>query len=270
MISGVLVRTIVLWLAGLCLSCPATAAERILALSPHACEILYAIGAGDEVVGAVDYCDYPEAATHLPRVGSYTGINLEAALRLKPTMAIISGTSQQQAQLQSLGMRVVRSAPQSVADVLVDIRRLGRLTGHARQANALADNMQQRLDRLANIKQGRPERVFYEIWSDPLQTVGGTGFINDLLQRAGLINVFVSIPLETPRINIEAVLHAGPDVIIIPSEHRDVVARTRFWKQWLGSDIRVIVVNPDLMHRPGPRLIDGLELLQKKLQGSIE
>jgi len=263
------VKTLLLLLTLLACS-PASAAERILALSPHACEILYAIGAGPDIVGAVDYCDYPEPATHLPRVGSYTGINLEAALRLKPTMAVISGASTQRGQFKALGIRVVRSAPQSVEDVLMDIRRLGGLTGHARQANALADNMQQRLDRLANIKQGQPERVFYEIWSDPLQTVGGTGFINDLLQRAGLINVFASIPLETPRINIEAVLHARPDVIIIPSEHRDVAARKRFWKQWLGADIRVIVVNPDLMHRPGPRLIDGLELLQKKLQGSIE
>jgi len=255
-------KTLLLLLALLTCS-SANAAERILALSPHVCEILYAIGAGSDIVGAVDYCDYPKQATRLPRIGSYTGINLEAALMLKPTMAVISGTSTQQEQLKSLGIRVIRSAPQSIDDVLVDIRRLGRLTGHARQANALAANMQQRLDRLAKIKQGKPERVFYEIWNDPLQTVGGTGFINDLLQRAGLENVFTSIPLETPRVNIEAVLHAAPDVIIIPSEHRDIAARKRFWKRWLGENIRIIVVNPDLIHRPGPRIIDGMEALQQ-------
>jgi len=138
---GLLLRITGIGLFCLCLSCPVIAAERILALSPHVCEMLYAIGAGDEVVGAVDYCDYPEAATRLPRVGSYTGINLEAALMLKPTMAIISGTSHQQAQLHQLGIRVVRSAPQSVDDVLADIRRLGRITGHAKQAKALADKM---------------------------------------------------------------------------------------------------------------------------------
>jgi len=253
----------------LCLPYSALAAERILALSPHACEMLYAIGAGDELVGAVDYCDYPEAATHLPRVGSYTGINLEAALRLKPTMAVISGTSAQQEQLEALGMRVIRSAPQSVDDVLADIRGLGRLTGHIRQANTLAENMQQRLDRLRKISHKQPKKVFYEVWNDPLQTVGGKGFINDLLQRAGLNNVFASIPLETPRINIEAVLHAAPDVIIIPSEHRDIAARKRFWKQWLGDDIRVIVVNPDLMHRPGPRIIDGIEALEQALEADL-
>jgi len=244
----------------------AMASERILALSPHVCEILYAIGAGDEVVGAVDYCDYPAAARHVPRVGNYTGINLEAALMLKPTMAIISGTSRQREQLQALGIRVVRSAPQSVDDVLVDIRRLGRLTGHAREANALAENIQLRLDHQAKIRRKRPIRVFYEIWNDPLQTVGGKGFINDLLQRAGLINVFASIPLETPRTNLESVLRAAPDVVIIPSEHRDVAARARYWKRWLGKDVRIIVVNPDLIHRPGPRIIDGIEALQKALE----
>jgi len=259
-----------LLLLALLSSAPASAAERILALSPHVCEILYAIGAGDEVVGAVDYCDYPEPVTHLPRVGSYTGINLEAALMLKPTMAIISGTSRQREQLQSLGIRVVRSAPQSVDDVLADIRRLGRLTGHASQANALADKMQLRLHQQTKIRPKQPVRVFYEIWNDPLQTVGGTGFINDLLQRASLKNVFASIPLETPRINLEAVLHAAPDVVIIPSEHRDIAARTRFWQHWLGKGIRIVVVNPDLMHRPGPRIIDGIEALQKALEHSHE
>jgi len=267
----IMIRSFRLWL--LCLLCmwlpySATATERILALSPHVCEMLYAIGAGDEVVGGVDYCDYPEAATHLPRVGSYTGINLEAALRLKPTMAIISGTSAQKTQLEALGIRVIRSAPQSVDQVLTDIRRLGRLTGHAKQAQALASSMQQRLDKLARSKTVRPVNVFYEIWNDPLQTVGGKGFINDLLQRAGLKNVFASIPLETPRINIEAVLHARPDVIIIPSEHRDVAARKRFWKHWLGDDIRIIMVNPDLMHRPGPRIIDGIEALEQALEAA--
>jgi len=266
-----MIRSFGLWL--LCLLCiwlpySATATERILALSPHVCEMLYAIGAGDEVVGAVDYCDYPEAATHLPRVGSYTGINLESALRLKPTMAIISGTSAQKTQLEALGIRVIRSAPQSVDEVLADILRLGGLTGHIRQANALAENMQQRLDHLYKVSHKQPKKMFYEVWNDPLQTVGGKGFINDLLQRAGLKNVFASIPMETPRVNIEAVLRAAPDIVIIPSEHRDVAARKRFWKHWLGDDIRIIVVNPDLMHRPGPRIIDGIEALEKALEAA--
>jgi len=265
-----MIRVYGLWLCLLCLYLPnsAMAAERILALSPHVCEILYAIGAGDEVVGGVDYCDYPEAAKHLPRVGNYTGINLEAALMLKPTMAVISGTSTQQGQLEALGIRVIRSAPQSVDDVLADIHRLGQLTGHARQAKALVKSMQQRLDKLLRSRADNPVKVFYEVWHDPLQTVGGKGFINDLLQRAGLNNVFASIPLETPRINTEAVLHAAPDVIIIPSEHRDIAARKRFWKQWLGESVRIIVVNPDLMHRPGPRIIDGMEALQQALEES--
>jgi len=80
--------------------------------------------------------------------------------------------------------------------------------------------------------------------------------------------VFASIPLETPRVNIEAVLHAAPEIVIIPSEHRDVAARKRFWKHWLGDDIRIIVVNPDLMHRPGPRIIDGIEALEQALEAA--
>jgi len=260
------------WLLGVLLlfSPSAQAADRILAMAPHVCEMLYAIGAGDEIVGAVDYCDFPTAARKLPRIGSYTGINLEAALRLKPTLAIISGTSNQQSQLEALGMRVIKSAPQSVEAVMDDIIRLGRVTGHTEQAEAVTAMMRKRLQRLEQRSASQPVRVFYEIWHDPLQTVGGNGFIEDMLQRAGLENVFASLPLETPRVNLEAVLRAAPEVVIIPSEHRDVAARRKFWKQWLGDQVRIVVVNPDLMHRPGPRVIDGLEALQQALEEAGE
>jgi len=248
----------------ICSANPAFANERILALAPHICEVLYAIGAEKDVVGAVSYCDYPMDAKQLPRVGAYNRINVEAAIALAPTMAIVSDMQTPGIkQLEALGVKVIPSHPQKVDEVLADIRRLGLLTGHQQQANQLANNLQQRLDKLA-IDTSQTS-VFYEIWADPLLTAGKHTFIDDVLRRIGLQNVFGDVELEAPRVNVEAVIAATPDVIIIPSEKRDVKKRTLFWHKWLGKDVRVIAVNPDLVHRPGPRLLDGMEYLSKAL-----
>ena len=245
----------------------AQASERILALAPHICETLYAIGAEKDTVGGVSYCDYPEAAKSLPRIGAYNRINVEAAMLLKPTLAIamnpqIPGLEK----LQQLGVQTTASNPMTVAEVLADIRRMGKLTGHEKQANQVADAMQKRLDTLRQRISGKSIPVFYEIWAEPLLTAGKNTFIHDVLKQIGLKNVFGDIALEAPRVNIESVMNAQPKLIIIPSEKRDVSARTAYWKKWLGEDIAIITVNPDLVHRPGPRLLDGMEALVKQME----
>jgi len=248
----------------LCSASPAFASERILALAPHVCEVLYAIGAGEDVVGAVSYCDYPIDAKDVPRVGAYNRVNVEAAIALSPTIAIVSnmqilGVSN----LKKLGVKVVQSNPQKVDEVLADIRRLGQITGHQKQALQLVNKLQKRLDALPMQYKSIP--VFYEIWAEPLLTAGKHTFINDVLQRIGLHNVFGDVDLEAPRVNMEAVIAAKPQVVIVPSEKRDVEKRRAFWHKWLGKEVRVIAVNPDLMHRPGPRLLDGMEYLSQAL-----
>ena len=251
-----------------CWASPAFAGERILALAPHICEILYAIGAGKDVVGAVSYCDYPDAARQLPRIGAYNRINVEAALALQPTMAIVLDMQTPGIkQLQALGVKIIQSYPKSVDEVIGDIRRLGQLTGHQQQASQLAGDLQRRLDQLQ--AQSTQIPVFYEIWAKPLLTAGKHTFIDDVLSELGLHNVFGHVELEAPRVNIEAVIAANPKVIIIPSEKRDVKERTAFWHKWLGKDIRVITVNPDLIHRPGPRLLDGMEHLNQALKQEL-
>ena len=242
----------------------ARAAERILALAPHACEILFAVGAGERVVGGVDYCDFPEEARHLPRVGSYAGINAEAALRLRPDAAIVmSRNVKGVAALESAGIPVVASNPDSLEAVFSDMLRMGRLAGREARAKALVGRLKQRLAAV-RARVHRHVRVFYELWFDPLLTVGGKSFINDLLHEAGAGNVFADIPLETPRVSVESVVRADPRFVIVPLENRDLASRKKFWRRWL-PDVRVIGIDPDLLHRPGPRLIDGLEILQEKL-----
>ena len=250
-----------------CFSGSAWAETRILALAPHACEMLYAIGAGPQLVGAVSFCDYPAAAKKLPRVGSYNGINVEAALRLKPDIAVvinrnISGVNM----MKKMGVRIIVSNPASFDAMFNDLLKLGAVTDHPDTAASVVAGLRQRLQQVRS----RPRSgtaVFYEVWSDPLLTAGGPSFISDLVHEAGGSNIFAGINVETPHVNVESVVRARPALIIIPLEKRDIEGRRAFWEQWLGKgNIRFAAINPDLLHRPGPRLLDGLELLQQALQ----
>ncbi len=241
-------------------------AERILALSPHACEILAAIGAVNDIVGTVEYCDYPESVTRLPKVGSYNRIQVESAMLLKPTLAVVMNDGTKAVKkLRKLGVRVIVSNPTTISDMLLEIKRLGSFSGHVQEAEMLVKRLTQRLSDLDVMKARRKIPVFYEIWFDPLIAAGGGSRIHDVLNRAGLENVFAELPMEGPKVNVEAVLRAAPEVIIVPTENRNVAEREKFWKQWLGEDITVISVHADLLHRPTPRLLDGLEELMKKI-----
>ncbi len=245
---------------------PVQASERILALTPHVCEIMFAIGADDDVVGAGDFCDYPPAASKLPRVANYAQVYVEAALRLKPTLAIsldpaLSGLQA----LRYAGVRVISSDPQSVAEVFTDIRRLGTLSGHSESAQKLADQLKARLQRLQTQFQGRKTTVFYEIWKQPLMAVGGAGFLQDMLRQAGLKNVFDGVSQEGIRLNPESVVRARPELIIVAGRDAYASERQAYWRVWLPN-VQVVSVDANLMHRPGPRIVDALELLMQKVQ----
>lgn len=242
-------------------------AARILALSPHACEMLYAIGGGPQVVGAVSYCDYPAEAKQLPRIGSYERINVEAALRLKPDVAVVINRNVGGvAMLERMGVRIVLSNPDSFEAIFTDLLQMGDITGHRHHADALVAGLRSRLKRIRQ----RPKSklpVFYEVWNDPILTAGGPSFITELIREAGGRNIFADIAVETPHVSVESVIRAKPAVIIIPLEERSLAQRQTFWQQWLGGQkVRFVAINPDLLHRPGPRLLDGLELLQQALQ----
>jgi len=257
-------------LCALLLFSPAVqAAERILALTPHVCEMLFAIGAGPEVVGASEHCDYPDAVKSLPHVAGYRRIYTEAALRLKPTLAVVLHASMPgTARLKAAGVRIVASNPRTVAAVFEDMLLLGRHTGHARKAKAVVAGLRRQLHALKAKRRLAGLRVFYEIWHSPLIAAGGTSLIHDALTRLGLRNVFADIRQEGPRVSVESVLLARPDIIILP-DSSDVVARRRFWGRWFGSrSIRFAVARADLLHRPGPRLVAGMAQLQAAIEAA--
>ena len=169
-------------------------ARRIVALAPHIAESLFAAGAGDKLVGTVDYSDYPPEAKKVPRVGGYSRVDLEAVAALKPDLVLAweSGNNMPQiSKLKALGLTVYVSQPNKMENVADQLERLGQLAGSEAVARPAAERFRQRLEALRKANAGKPKvRTFYQIWKTPLMTVGGPQIISDAITLCGGENVF--------------------------------------------------------------------------------
>ena len=244
-------------------------AERIVSLAPHLTEQLYAIGAGGQIVGAVEYSDYPEAAKAVPRVGGYSRLDLERVLALKPDLIVgwESGNNPQQlARLQTLGFTVYRSEPRRLDDIPAAMLKLGLLVGRSDEAAEQAAQFRSRVKALRVSPAGRePRRVFYQIWYRPLMTVNGEHLINDVIALCGGENIFAALPSLTPSVSEEAVIAADPHIIIASGMSAERPEWLDDWRQWpqmrAVKDNALYVINPNLIQRATPRLLQGAEAM---------
>jgi iron complex transport system substrate-binding protein len=244
-------------------------ADRIISLAPHITEQLYAIGAGEQLVGAVDYSNYPEAAKKLPRVGGYSRLDLETILSLRPDLIVgwVSGNDPRQLErLEQLGMTVYRSEPRELEDIAVSMQRLGILSGHAAKGAEQAKRFMQRLTRLAEMNRGKPRlRVFYEIWNRPLMTINGEHLISDVIHLCGGENVFAKMESLTPTVSQEAVIASDPDLIVASGMAGERPEWLDEWRRWhrlkAVRNGQLHFIPPDFMQRATPRLLLGAEQL---------
>jgi len=242
-------------------------ARRIISLAPHVTEQLFAIGAGERIVGAVDYSDYPEAAKELPRVGGYSRLDMERIFALRPDLIVgwKSGNDARQLErLQQLGLKVFLSEPRHLDDIANDMERLGKLSGVPKAASAAADKFRNSIEVLRKEHQAAKRlRVFYQIWNRPLMTVNGKHLISDVISLCGGNNVFAYIDNLTPSVSEEAVLTANPQVIIVSgmgSERPEWLDDWRRWPQLTAvKNKQLYVIPPDIIQRATPRLLQGAE-----------
>ena len=240
-------------------------AKRIVTLAPHATEILYAAGAGDRLVGTVDYSDYPPAAKRVRRVGSYDRIDLEAVAALRPDLVIAWETGNpagQVGKLKALGLTVYSSQPNRMEDVAAQLARFGQLAGTEAIAGPAAERFRQRLAALRDGNAGKPPvRVFYQIWKAPLMTVGGPQIISDAIRLCGGENVFGKLDQMSPTVSVEAVLAANPEVIVATGMGDARPEWLDDWNKWTRmtavSRGNLFHINPDIMQRHTPRILDG-------------
>ena len=247
------------------LTAPAT---RIVSLAPHATELLFAVGAGPRIVGTLDTSDFPAAAKAIPRVGDAWAVDLERIVALAPDLVVTwpwTAPAQVEA-LRTRGIAVFTTKPPTIDGIAQDMERLGALTGNtgtaAREAAAFRARLADLRDRYRNVSR---VRVFYEIWDAPLYTIGGDHLITQAITVCGGENVFARLALPAPAVDVEAVLAAAPDAIIAGSDRGVRPAWLDTWRRWTQlpavAHDRLYAVDSDLLHRPGPRFVEGVALL---------
>jgi iron complex transport system substrate-binding protein len=252
--------------------------QRIVSLAPSLTETVFAVGAGDHLVGDTTYCDYPEAARHVAKVGDTMTPNIEAIIGLKPDVVLVSTASQLEVftrQMEERQIAVYVSDPRNLDGVLQSITNVGEVTGNGAQAAELVSALRNRISGVtAKLVGTKPVRVFYQVSAEPLYTAGRDAFITDLIARAGGGSVSADVPGAWPRLSNEAALASRPDAIVIPTGdsmgnagNRDVAAALRRSPAALSG--RIYAINGDLLSRPGPRIVDGLEELAKDLHPEV-
>lgn len=240
-------------------------ATRIVSLAPNLTELLFEAGAGEKLIGAVAYSDFPDAAQRIPRIGEASRLNIEEILDLKPDLVVAWKTGNNREdyeKLERLGLKVYVLEPDRIARIPNIIEDLGRLTGTETVADAAADTFRVKYADLQRRYAGRtPVRVFYQIWERPLMTINGAHFISDALRQCGGENIFASLPLLAPTVDIEAVIASDPQAILINASAGD----PDNWRRWptvtaarLGN---LFTIHDDLISRPTSRLLDGMEQL---------
>jgi iron complex transport system substrate-binding protein len=252
----------------------AVPARRIVSLAPHVTETLFAAGAGERLVGAVDYSDYPEAAKKLPRVGGYSKLDLEAIAELKPDLVIgwASGNAPAHIEkIRALGIPVYLSQPERIDDVAANLERYGELAGTQIVARAAAAVYRSRLQGLKENYGTRPKvRTFYQIWKQPLMTVGGGQVIGDAIRLCGGENVFAALKPLAPKVTVEAVIAANPEAIVASGMGEARPEWLDDWRQWqtmmAAKRDNLFFIPPDLIQRHTPRLVEGTERLCAHLE----
>ena len=238
---------------------------RIVSLAPSLTELAYAAGAGDAMVGTVEYSDYPAAARALPRVGDAWSVDAEAVLALRPDLVLAwpSGTpAGTVSRLRSLGVHVVEIPTFRLADVATALRSVGHIAGTGVVAEEAAQRYEAGIrDLRASHAGARRVGVFVEIDDEPLYTVNGRHVISEVVELCGGSNVFADLPQLAPPVAIEAVLARDPEVILSTDDTvADPAAAWRRWPQLRAVRAGTVYSLPaDLVARATPRLPAGAE-----------
>ncbi len=251
-------------------------AQRIISLAPHLTELLFAAGAGDQIIATVEYSDYPAEALNIPRIGSNNSISYEAIVGLAPDLVLVwqSGNGEPMIQrLKSLGLKVYVDAPATLEDVATSVEHLGQLAGTAEQAAQAAHEYRQKLSGLRGRYSQQPSMsVFYQVWDDPLLTLNGKHLVSEVIRLCGGRNVFADAQALVPKLSVESVIAANPEIIVASA----TPAQRQQWLQdWQGWPMiaavqaeRLYFVPPSLLQRHSPRIVEGAEILCQQLDAA--
>ncbi|MGD8718444.1 MAG: helical backbone metal receptor [Candidatus Zixiibacteriota bacterium] len=249
--------------------------RRIVCTSPEITEILFAVGAGDLVVGVVRGCDWPPATAELPTVGDFSTVSVERVVALDPDLIITTGHEQERMieQLEPLGVPVVAFMAPGIDGVRRNILAVGGIVGHDEEAAVAAAAFEAELEKVRSAVAAVPEaerpRVYLEICPEPLMTVSEGSYVHEAIELAGGVNVGTGLPRPYSRIEPEAVIARNPEVILLchGAAAAAVAGRTGWGGVAAVRSGRIYEANPDLVLRAGPRLAKGVASLHEFFYG---
>lgn len=247
----------------------AVSAQRIISLAPNITEVLFHIGAGDQIVGADEYSNYPEAAKQILRVNNHAAANYELILSLKPDLVIAwqSGNGDKMINpLRKLGIPVFVVETHQIERIPNLFRRFGQLSGNNDLAQQRIEEFTQRLQLLGDAQTGKSVvRTFYQIWDQPLITLNGKHMVSDVIELCGGINIFADAVPLVPYVNIESIVAADPQVIIAGGSQEEQPGWYSSWQQWTGISAvqhkQIYLIPADLMQRHSVRILDGAQMM---------
>ncbi|MBI4635172.1 MAG: cobalamin-binding protein [Candidatus Rokubacteria bacterium] len=248
--------------------------RRIVSLVPSATEVIFALGAEDRLVGVTDFCDFPPAARAKPSVGGMVAPSLEAIVALRPDLVIATNAGNREETFRDLGRVGIPTylvTPSRIAEMLDMVARIGELTGRGAAVAPLRARLEQRITAVqrAVLPLRRP-RVLYVLWPEPLIVPGRDALVTELIELAGGASVTAGEADAYPRLSLEAAVARAPEVILLANHGSNTGPIAR--EKWDGLTSlpavragRVQAVNGDLLHRYGPRVVDGLEQLARAI-----
>lgn len=250
---------------------------RLISLVPSVTEILFALELDEEIVGVTTFCDYPEAALKKDKIGSFSQPDLERILSLNPDMVFVTDLEQAILieKLKQLGLNVYVCSPATIEEILIEIENIGEITGKISQAKRLVKEMRSKIQNIEGkvrfIPEDKKQKVFIEIWHEPLMTAGKGSFVDELIYLAGGINIAKDVYRPYSYFSAEQVIKRNPDCIILGYMSQDMTGITVATRiGW--SDINAVKnkriyndIKTPLFLRPGPRIVEGLIQIHRRL-----
>jgi iron complex transport system substrate-binding protein len=250
--------------------------ERIVSAAPSATELAFAVGLGDAVVAVDKFSNYPPEAASRTSIGSYVEPDLETIVGARPDLVLLTDVHLAEVlpALEQRGIRTLVLSAKSIEGVYLNLLLLGRVSGEPETAEALVDELRARVTRVeAAVAGATPVRTFYEL-DETLFTAGPGTFIDDVIRRAGGVNIAASASTDFPQLSAEEVVASDPEVIILADEVAGVTpeaVRARQGWSHVSAVVndRITVIDPDIASRPGPRIVEAIEQIARILHPDL-
>ena len=246
--------------------------NRYIITSPELAEIIYLLEGAENIVGVTIECDYPVSLQEIEKVGNFGKVDFEKIISLDPTIVFTSGLEQEllTTELEKLQITTAQFYPRSIDEMISSIREIGKLINAEKRANFVADSLQTEIENISQINEADSPKVYVEIYNNPIMSVSDRSFVGEVVQKAGGNNIFAELPRDYSRVKAEDVINENPEIIILTCPPEVTAESIKIRKGWeVISAVKndriytALDINPDLIIRATPRVIEGMKQLQK-------